>query len=78
MICAIVVADSLLATVLFPFIYSMVHGFEGVKEQHVGFWAGVISMHARGVSGDERANIKKSIRFLLLANLDSHSLGSCI
>ena len=42
--CAIAVAESLLATIVFPFIFSMVHGFEEVEEQYVGFWAGVISM----------------------------------
>lgn len=51
-ICAIVIAESLLATILFPFIYHMVRGFEGVEEQFVGFWAGVISTDAPGTSGD--------------------------
>lgn len=43
MICVIVVSESLLATVLFPFVYQMVREFDGVKERYIGLWAGVIS-----------------------------------
>ena len=40
---AIVVAESLLATVLFPFIYFMVCDFQIVHERYIGYWAGLIS-----------------------------------
>lgn len=42
-ICAIVVAESLLATILFPFVYFMVRDFRVVEEQEIGYWAGLIS-----------------------------------
>ena len=40
---AIVVAEPLAATLLFPFVYYMVRDFDSVEEQYVGFWAGLIS-----------------------------------
>lgn len=42
-IVCIVVSESLSATVLFPFVYQMVGGFDGIDDTHIGFWAGVIS-----------------------------------
>ena len=40
---AIVVAEPLSATLLFPFVYFMVRDFRTVDEQQIGFWAGLIS-----------------------------------
>ena len=76
-ICAIVIAESLLATILFPFIYPMVRRFEGVDEQYVGFWAGVISEGTLGASGDEGTNGMNSVQFLPISDPHGHSLGSC-
>ena len=41
---AIVIAEPLAATILFPFVYFMIRDFKIVEEQDVGFWAGLISM----------------------------------
>jgi hypothetical protein len=40
---AIVIAEPLAATILFPFIYMMISDFGTVQERYVGFWAGLIS-----------------------------------
>ena len=77
-ICAIVVAESLLATILFSFIYPMVREFEGVEEQYIGFWAGVISTNNPGISDDGYANGMNSVYFLPVSDLYSHSLGGCV
>jgi len=53
-ICIVVVSESLLATVLFPFIYQMVKGFGGIEDRYIGFWTGIIS---------------KNILFLLISQL---------
>jgi len=42
-ICTVVICESLLATVIFPFIYLMVKDFPQIEEHFVGFWTGVIS-----------------------------------
>lgn len=42
-ICIIVISESLLATVLFPFVYQMVKDLDGVEERDIGYWAGLIS-----------------------------------
>ncbi|KAL9005171.1 MAG: hypothetical protein Q9188_002045 [Gyalolechia gomerana] len=42
-IAAIVVAEPLAATILFPFVYFMIRDFGTVQERYVGFWAGVIT-----------------------------------
>lgn len=41
---AVVIAEPLSATILLPFVYFMIRDFNTVKEQSVGFWAGLISM----------------------------------
>ena len=41
---AVVIAEPLSATILFPFVYFMIRDFKTVEEQDVGFWAGLISM----------------------------------
>ena len=38
---AIVVAEPLSATLLFPFVYLMVRDFRTVNEKQIGFWAGL-------------------------------------
>lgn len=42
---AVVIAEPLFATILFPFVYSMIRDFKTVEEQDVGFWAGLISIY---------------------------------
>lgn len=42
---AVVIAEPLSATILFPFVYFMIRDFRTVEEQDVGFWAGLISMY---------------------------------
>ena len=38
----VVMAEPLSATLLFPFVYFMVRGFN-IEDQYIGFWAGIIS-----------------------------------
>jgi len=76
-ICVITVSETLLATVIFPFVYEMVGEFIGKGNIYIGFWAGLISCTHIVLENDSQLTVR-SLNILHFSDNHLISLGVSI
>ncbi|KAL8951308.1 MAG: hypothetical protein Q9222_002707 [Ikaeria aurantiellina] len=76
-VCTIVISESFLATVLFPFIYQMVGSFHGVSKSRIGLWAGLISNSLAYSILEAEANFDLASTYFATQTLTAFFWGRC-